>query len=99
MPAIRCTESGTFEIHGYCINLYVAPSRGGSQLCTWHREVPAGVAGVAHRPSGEEVLLVLSCELRVALNGTQCNRQPGDVAVILVNSELWIDAGPQRASA
>lgn len=99
MPVIRSTESITFETHGSCFNSYVAPSRGSSQLCAWRLDVPAGLAGVAHRPSREEVLLVLGGELRVALDGIKSDLQPGDVALIPANSELCVDAGPQGASA
>jgi len=99
MPVIRSSESTTFETHGSSFNSYVAPSRGSTQLCAWRLDVPADLDGVAHRPSREEVLLVLSGELRVTLDGIESRLQPGDVALVSANSELRVDAGPQGASA
>jgi quercetin dioxygenase-like cupin family protein len=99
MPVIRSTESTTFETHGSRFNSYVAPSRGSSQLCAWRLDVPAGLNGVAHRPSREEVLLILSGELRVTLDRIESELRSGDVALVPANSELCIDAGPQGASA
>ena len=99
MPVIRSNETTTFNIHGSQFNSYVAPSRGSSQLCAWRLDVPPGLEGVAHRPSREEVLLVLSGELRVALDGIRTHLQPGDVALVPAGSELCVDAGPQGASA
>ncbi|MDQ6947378.1 MAG: cupin domain-containing protein [Actinomycetota bacterium] len=99
MPIVRSTESITFETHGSCFNSYVAPSRGSRQLCAWRLDVPSGLDGVTHRPSREEVLLVLSGELRVTLDGVESHLQPGDVALVPANSELRVEAGTQGASA
>lgn len=99
MPVFRSTESTSFEVHGSCFNSYVAPSRGSSQLCAWRLDVPSALEGVAHRPSREEVILVLSGELRVTLDGIESHLLPGDVALVSAHSELRIDAGPHGASA
>jgi quercetin dioxygenase-like cupin family protein len=56
-------------VHGSTFSSFVAPSRGSAQLCAWQLNVPAGLRGVAHRPTREEVLLLLDGELTVTLDG------------------------------
>jgi quercetin dioxygenase-like cupin family protein len=87
------------ETHGSRFLSYVAPSRGSTQLCAWQLTVPAYLHGVAHRPTREEVLLVLTGELHVTLDGTTTALQPGDVALVTADSELRIDAGTAGATA
>ena len=99
MPVIGSTEATTFETHGSRFSSYVAPSRGSRELCAWHLEVPADLEGVAHRPNREEVLLVLTGELRITLDGVQAELHQGDVALVPANSELRVDAGPLGATA
>lgn len=70
MPVIRPADAVPFETHGSRFLSYVSPSRGSSQLCAWQLSVPADLQGVAHRPSREEVLLVLDGELHVTLDGS-----------------------------
>ncbi len=66
MPVIHATDAAPFETHGSRFLSYVSPSRGSSQLCAWQLTVPADLHGVAHRPTREEVLLVLTGELNVS---------------------------------
>jgi quercetin dioxygenase-like cupin family protein len=99
MPVIGSTEASTFETHGSRFRSYVAPSRGSRELCAWRLEVPADLEGVAHRPNREEVLLVLSGELRITLDGVRAELHQGDVALVPANSELRVDAGPLGATA
>ena len=88
-----------FETHGSSFSSYVAPFRGSSQLCAWRLDVPAGLEGVPHRPSREEVLLVLDGELHVTLDGERTKVRPGEVVLVPVGSELCVDGGPTGASA
>jgi len=99
MPVIHPADAVPFETHGSRFLSYVSPSRGSNQLCAWQLEVPAGLQGVAHRPSREEVLLVLSGELRVTLDGLATALQPGDVVLVPAGSDLRVDAGPDGATA
>ena len=99
MPVIHPADAVPFETHGSRFLSYVSPSRGSTQLCAWQLAVPAGLQGVAHRPSREEVLLVLSGELRVTLDGLATGLQRGDVVLVPVGSELRVDAGPDGATA
>lgn len=99
MPVVRPPEATTFELHGSRFVSYAAPSRGSRQLCAWRLEVPAGLQGVAHRPTREEIVLVLDGELRVTLDGVRSELHRGDVALVPADSELRVDAGPPGATA
>ena len=69
MPVIRSADAAVHQAHGSTFSSFVAPSRGSAQLCAWQLTVPAGLRGVAHRPTREEVLLLLDGELTVTLDG------------------------------
>lgn len=99
MPVVRPADATLFETHGSSFSSYVAPFRGSSQLCAWRLDVPAGLEGVPHRPSREEVLLVLDGELHVTLDGERTKVRPGEVVLVPVGSELCVDGGPTGASA
>lgn len=99
MPVIRALDAAVFETHGSRFHSYVAPSRGSRSLCAWRLEVPADLQGVAHRPTREEVLLVLDGELRLTLDGDRSELHRGDVALVPADSELRVDAGPAGATA
>ena len=99
MPVFHQADAVQYETHGSRFQSYSAPSRGSEQLCAWQLSVPADLQGVAHRPSREEVLLVLTGELRVTLDGTTSVLHPGDVALVPAQTELRVDAGPDGATA
>lgn len=67
--------------------------------CAWQLTVPANLKGAVHRPTREEVLLVLDGELRVTLDGTYSALHSGDALLVPADSELRVDAGPDGASA
>ncbi len=99
MPVIHPVDAVPFETHGSRFLSYVSPSRGSNQLCAWQLTVPDGLQGVAHRPTREELLLVLAGELHVTLEGLATALQPGDVVLVPAGSELRVDAGPDGATA
>lgn len=99
MPVFRSTDVVRFETHGSVFLSYVAPSRGSRELCAWQLDVPADLQGVAHRPSREEVMLLLDGALSVTIDGVATQLRPGDVALVPANSELRVDSGPAGASA
>ncbi|HEX3426659.1 MAG TPA: hypothetical protein VHT30_11045 [Acidimicrobiales bacterium] len=99
MPVVRPTEAALFEMHGARFSSYVSPSRGGEQLCAWRLDVPAATEGVAHRPSREEVVLVLEGALSVILDDDSCEAVAGDVVVVAAHSLVRIDGGPAGAAA
>ena len=99
MSVVRSTDAVEHEAHGSAFSSFVAPSRGSAQLCAWRLTVPADVKGVAHRPTREEVLLILDGAMRVTLDGEAADLGPGDVAVVPAGSEVCVDTGPAGVSA
>lgn len=99
MPVIAAEDVVVHEVHGSRFVSYVAPARGSRQLAAWRLEVPAGTSGVPHRPSREEVLLVLEGELLLRLDGVDHRLLVGDVALVPAGSELSVGTGPARARA
>lgn len=99
MSVIRSEDAVDHVVHGVTFGSYVASSRGSAQLCAWRLTVPAGLRGVAHRPTREEVILVLHGELRINIDGAADDLHPGDVALVLAGTELRVDGGPRGASA
>lgn len=95
MPVIRSTDTVVHEVHGSTFRSFVAPSRGSDQLCAWRLTVPGGLQGVAHRPTREEVLLLLEGELRITLEGAPTDLQPGDVALVPAGTSfVWTAERP-----
>jgi quercetin dioxygenase-like cupin family protein len=99
MTVYRPTDAETFEVHGSRFVSFVRGDRGSSSLCAWRLEVPPGLAGVAHRPSHEEVLLLLEGTLSVTLDGVVTDVAAGDVVRVPAGSELKVDSGPDGATA
>lgn len=98
MPVIHLGEGAAHEAHGSRFTSYVAPSRGSRQLCAWRLTVPAGLAGTAHRPTREEVLLVQDGDLAVSIDGQTTRVAPGDVVLVPADSMLRVDGGTATAS-
>ena len=99
MPVIRSADAALHQVHGSTFSSFVAPSRGSAQLCAWQLKVPAGLRGVAHRPTREEVLLLLEGELTVTLDGIAAVLAAGDVVLVPADSELRLDGGTAGATA
>jgi quercetin dioxygenase-like cupin family protein len=99
MPVVPATSAHVFEVHGSRFQAYVSPSRGSSQLCAWRLEVPPDLRGTPHRPTREEVLLVLTGELSASVDGARSLLGPGDVLVVPPGAEFAVDAGPQGCTA
>lgn len=98
MGVIR--EAVAHELHGATFHSYVAPARGSRELCAWRLEVGAGTAGVEHRVSREEVVLLISGELTVTVDGVTGPLAAGDVAFVPAGASFRIDnasAGPATA--
>ena len=99
MPVIRPARAAVHQVHGSTFSSFVAPSRGSTQLCAWRLQVPAGLTGAAHRPTREEVLLLLAGELTITLDGTATDLAAGDVVLVPAGSELRVDGGTTDATA
>jgi len=98
MPVLRPVDAVRHEAHGAAFHTLVAPSRGSSELCAWRLEVPPGQVGAPHRPSREEVLLVLGGDLTVTLDGDTSPVAAGDVVLVPAGAELRVDGGAAAAS-
>jgi len=99
VPVIHPAEIAVHQVHGSTFSSFVAPSRGSTQLCAWQLRVPAGLTGAAHRPTREEVLLVLDGDLTITLDGTATDLVAGDVLFVPADSELRVDGGTSDATA
>ena len=98
MPVLTLSDAVPFEMHGSHFLSYVSSSKGSSQLCAWQLTIPAGLRGVAHRPTRDEVMLILDGELKVTLDGAASVLHRSDVVLVPAGSELRVDAGPAGAT-
>ena len=99
MPIVRASEGHLYEAHGARFTSYAATARGSKRLCAWRLELPPQSHGVAHRPSEEEIVLVLEGAINCSLDGVEIELDPGDVVVVGAGSELRVDTGAVCASA
>lgn len=99
MSITLSSEAVTYAVHGSTFSSYVSPARGSKELCAWRLNVPSQARGVSHRPSREEVLLVLEGRLILTLDGLTSDLGPGDVALVPAGSQLRVDAGPCGGAA
>jgi quercetin dioxygenase-like cupin family protein len=99
MPTFAPTDSTDYTTHGSTFAAYVNPSRGSAELCAWRLTVPPGLSGVAHRPSREEVLLVLDGKLQITIEEDTSDLGPGCVVHVPAGSLFRVDTGAQGGSA
>ncbi|MFI5959249.1 cupin domain-containing protein [Cryptosporangium sp. NPDC051539] len=100
MPVLSEESAAVHEIHGSRFTSYVRPASGSAELCTWRLDVPAGTAGVPHRPSREEVLVVLGGAALVTIDGEAKTATAGDVVLVPAGASFQVDVtgdGPLRA--
>lgn len=99
MPIYAPADSTDFSTHGSTFAAYVNPSRGSTELCAWRLTVPPNLTGAAHRPSREEVLLVLDGVLHVTVEGDSHSLGPGAVVHVPAESLLQVDTTAEGGSA
>lgn len=99
MPTYSPTDSTDYTTHGSTFAAYINSDRGGTDLCAWRLTVPPGLRGVAHRPSREEVLLVLDGQLHITIDGDTSDLGPGCVAHVPAGSHFRVDAGTDGGTA
>jgi quercetin dioxygenase-like cupin family protein len=99
MSVFNHGDSTDYTTHGSTFAAYVNSARGSSQLCAWRLTVPPDTSGVAHRPSREEVLLVLDGTLHITLDGESSQLNAGSGAYVPAGSLLRIDSGADGGSA
>lgn len=99
MPVVPSASAVVHEVHGSTFRSYVTSDRGAATLRAWQLEVPAGSSGVAHRPTREEVMLLLTGAFTATLDGDVHALAAGDVLLVPADSELTLDGGPDGATA
>lgn len=99
MPVYPPADFTEFVTHGSTFAAYVNPSRGSAQLCAWRLTVPPNLVGAAHRPSREEVLLVLDGRLHVTIDDDSQLLEPGAVVLVPTGALLRIDTDDHGGSA
>ncbi|MEV4708560.1 cupin domain-containing protein [Actinoplanes sp. NPDC049316] len=100
MSIVKEEAAIAHEMHGATFHSFVAPSSGSRELCAWRLEVAGGTAGVEHRVSREEVVLLISGELTVTVDGVPGTLRAGDVAFVPAGSAFRVDnrsGGPASA--
>ena len=91
MPIVPTRDAVIHRLHGATFTSYVAPSAGSRELCGWRLDVPPGTEGVTHRVSREEILLLLSGDLAVTLDGVPGALAAGDAALVPAGARLRVD--------
>ena len=100
MPVLTSDSCTTYEAHGSRFASYASPAAGTSQqIAAWRCEFSAGSIGVPHRPSRDEVLLVLTGSISVRLDGEGSEVHPGGVVCVPAGAVFQVDAGPEGATA
>ena len=99
MPIYSPADADPFEVHGSRFESFVSTARGGHTLCAWRLVVAPGSEGVAHRPSHEEVILLLDGQATVVIDGSPATVAAGDVVHVPADSELTVNGGPEGATA
>ncbi|MFF9300628.1 cupin domain-containing protein [Streptomyces sp. NPDC014764] len=91
MPVVRPSDAVVHEMHGARFVSYVRPSAGSEELCAWRGEIPAGTRAPAHTVSRGEILLLLSGELLITLDGPPYRVDAGDTVVVGPGSTLAVE--------
>ncbi|MEY2248215.1 cupin domain-containing protein [Streptomyces sp. BF23-18] len=98
MPVVRSSEAVAHEVHGARFVSYAAPRSGSKELCAWRAEIPAGHQAPVHTVNREEILLLLSGELLVTLDGRTERITAGDTVIITPGATLGIENPAQEAA-
>ena len=91
MPVTRAAEAPTFTLPGIRFVGLTAPSRGASEICTWHLHVdPHTPGGNPHWLDHEEVFILLEGSLQIVIDGEQVTGAPGDALTVPANARLQV---------
>ncbi len=99
MVLVSRSEAIRHDMHGSVFTSFIAPSTGSEQLCAWQLDVPPNAAGVPHRVSHEEVLLILAGELVTHVDDVPVTARAGDAVCVPAGARFCVDGGPSGASA
>ncbi len=90
MPVIRSADAQVHEIHNARFTSFIRPGTGSAELCVWQTEVAPGSVGVPHRILREEVFVLLSGEVEIAIDGEVASMKQGDAAVAPAGSMIGL---------
>ena len=99
MPVFQASASRDHQMHGSVFRSYVAPSMGSVELCAWRLVVPPNTAGVAHRPTREEVILILVGSMTITIDDISAAATVGDVVLVPANAEIRLDVDSEGLEA
>lgn len=89
MSIIHAPEAPRFDLPGLVFTGLASPSRGSSDLCTWHLSVEPGFASPdPHRLDRDEVFMVLAGS--IALGPDEEPVGPGSAAVVPAGSPIQV---------
>jgi quercetin dioxygenase-like cupin family protein len=98
MTVVNVRDVVTHEVHGTTFHSYIT-SADGASLCAWQLVVPPDQEGVIHRPDRDEVILVLTGQLKITLNGDKAPMAAGEVLLVRAGDEFRACGGPEGATA
>lgn len=91
MPVTRAADAPTFNLPGIRFTGLTAPSRGASEICSWHLHVEPNTSGdQPHWLDHEEVFILLEGSLHVTINDEQITAAAGDAVTVPARSRLQI---------
>jgi len=99
MPHLTSTTARTFDVHGVRFTSYASSASGAREVCAWRADFPAHTPGHHHRPSHEEVLLVLSGSLEVEVDDERFTAVPGDAVIVPAGARFRVSTGGEPAQA
>lgn len=101
MPVATLAEAPRFERGGAVFRPLAVPSRGSAELAVWLLELEPGLTGEEHSVSREEVFVLQSGVLELALGGEVHRLAPGDAVIVAPDTLFRLDnpgAEPARAT-
>jgi mannose-6-phosphate isomerase-like protein (cupin superfamily) len=101
MPVTRAADAPTFTLPGFRFTGLTAPSRGASEICTWHLHIePKTASGEPHWLDHEEVFILLEGSMSAVINDEQVTLAAGDALMVPAQARLQVsNPGEQPAHA
>lgn len=102
MPFIASHDAPVFQLHGATFTGLAAPSRGATENAVWKVTVAGGSAGVRHRLTREETLVVLAGAAVAHVGGQRFELTAGSALVVPAETDFALDnpgADPFQAVA
>lgn len=90
MGLITAAAAPRFEMHGAEFTGFAAPSRGARETSVWRVRIAAGTKPVTHRLTREEILVALSGQARVMLDGEEFDLPAGAAVVVPAETDFAV---------